>query len=142
MPALAVIYSRNHGAGSVLIRAASWWGRWSHVAIVDGGDVIEARAWHGVVRTPLALHLARASAHERVDIECPDPLAALTFARAAVGAGYDWGGLFGIALHERTEDPGRWFCSELVEAALVAGGRDRFRELPSRITPTASYLVA
>lgn len=142
MPALHVVYSRNHGVGSALIRLAAWGGKWSHAAILDGLDVIEARAWQGVVRTPLPIHCAHASRYEIVEIECPDPDAARRFAASQVGRRYDWGGVIGIPLRERIESPDRWFCSELVEAALIAGGRNRFRELPSRITPTASYLVA
>lgn len=142
MPALTVIYSRSHGIGSLLIRAASWWGAWSHVAIVDGDDVIEARAWQGVVRTPLDAHLQRASAHEVVQIECPNPQAVLSFARAQVGKPYDWGGVLAFPLREPLADESRWFCSELVEAALLAGGRARFREAPARVTPWQSYMVA
>jgi uncharacterized protein YycO len=141
MNALPVVYSRTSAIGSLLIRAAQWWAPWSHAAIVDGDGVIEARAGHGVVRTPMADFLARCSAVEHVQIACPDAAAALTFARSQIGKGYDYLAYIGFIARTDDEDRTRWECCELVEAALLAGGRQRFRVRPSRITPQQSFMV-
>ena len=47
---------------------------------------------------------------------------------AHLGDGYDWVGLFGVALPWRNEDPSRWFCSEAVASALGL-------HTPWRVTP-------
>jgi hypothetical protein len=41
----------------------------------------------------------------------------------------------------RWADGGRWFCSELFEAALIAGGLVRFRLDAARITPGHAWMV-
>jgi uncharacterized protein YycO len=142
MSHLTLIYSRSHDVGSLAIRAASWWGPWAHCGIVTPHNtVIEARASTGVVETPLRAFEARASACVAVRRECPNPLAAVVFAISQKGKKYDWGAVLGIPFREPWEDPGRWFCSELVEAAFIAGGRRRFEPNVWRITPTQSFSV-
>lgn len=58
---MRIIFSRSRSLGSVLIRAGSWWGAWSHCSLlVPGGLVIESVAARGgVVITPLHALLAR-----------------------------------------------------------------------------------
>ena len=48
-----VIFTRSHAIGSLLLRTALW-SPWSHCAIVDGEEVIEAAAFGGVRARPLA----------------------------------------------------------------------------------------
>jgi hypothetical protein len=45
-----------------------------------------------------------------------------TFLRAQVGKPYDFFGVAGIALGRIWQDPGKWFCSELIAAALCHCG--------------------
>jgi uncharacterized protein YycO len=142
MSHLVVIYSRSRNLGSVLIRAASWWEPWAHCGIVTPeGTVIEARAWRGVVETPLQDFERYATACIAVKRACPDPAAAIAFARQQIGKPYDWGAIFGFIFRERWERRDRWFCSELVEASFIAGGRRRFASDVHRITPTMSFNV-
>lgn len=143
MPYLSVLYSRARNPVSALIRLSAWWGPWSHCALVDGDHVIEARAMSGgVVRTPLALALQRASAHEFVEVECPRPELGLEWARSTIGARYDWAGLFAIPARQRDwQRPGRWYCSEHVEVALIRSGRVRWRAGLHGVHPTQSYFV-
>lgn len=143
MAHLTVLYSRSRNPATVLIRLAAWWGPWSHCGIVDGEHVIESRMLEGgVVRNPLKLALERASAHQFVDIECPDPGAGIEWARSTIGRPYDWTGLLAIPLRKRRwQDPGRWYCSEHVEAALVHAGRARFRDGLVGISPCQSFFV-
>lgn len=43
------------------------------------------------------------------------------WSEACVGAGYDWRGMFGAAVHLPGGDAKRWFCSEICIAALQRG---------------------
>lgn len=138
---IRAIYRRSRSIPSFLIRAFTWGSYWSHVGILGAdGHVIEASGWHGVVKTPLGEFLAKASEYECVDIYCPDPERALTFSEAQVGKPYDWGAVFGIVFRRNWAEDDSWFCFELLEAALVAGSRVRFREGINRITGNLSYL--
>lgn len=138
---MSLIYSRDDTIGSWLIRAMAGFSRWSHGAILDGGHVIEALAFRGVVRTPYRVFRDRVASHEVVEVECPNPQAAIAFARAQVGKAYDWRALLGYVLHRPMESVGRMHCIELIESALIAGGRRRFRRQPFRLTPEQSSMV-
>lgn len=143
MSHLTVLYTRTRTMGAALIRAGAWWGPWSHCGIVDGEHVIESLALQGgVVCTPLVEVIERSSHAEAVDIECPMPERGLEWAHSTVGEPYDWGGVLGIPLRARDwQAPGRWYCSEHVEAALVRAGRTRWRAGMHGISPCQSYYV-
>lgn len=138
----SIVYCRGGSIGSPLIRAADRWGRWSHCGIViPWGGVIEARAFHGVVLTPMVEVIARVSHLETVEIKVPDLAGGLAWAQAQIGKGYDYGAIFGNLLRESWQDDDRWECSELVEAFLAQCGRPRFREQAWRISPNLSWSV-
>lgn len=44
------------------------------------------------------------------------------FLYAQLGKPYDWRAVFGLGLGRNWRDPEKWFCSELVAAALEASG--------------------
>ena len=139
--ALRVIYTRRATLSSVAIRLAAWGGPWSHCGLIVGTDVVECLASRGgVVLTPLADVMAHSSAHEMVDIECPDPQRGITWALSTLGRPYDWTGVIGIPFRRRQwADDGRWYCSEHVERAVMEAGRVRFRDGLPGVSPTASY---
>lgn len=144
MSTLTLVYARSLTLGGLLIRNADRWGRWSHCGIVtEEGTVIEALARHGVVETPSDDFVERykhgAWAYRLV--ECPEPARAISWARTQLGKGYDFGAIFGNLLRESWQEDDRWMCSELVEAALVQGGRRRFEDAPWRISPNLSFMV-
>ena len=57
------IYCRSLSVGGALIRAASWWEQWSHCGLLTpDGTVINARAFHGVLRADLVDDLAEVQA--------------------------------------------------------------------------------
>lgn len=142
MSHLNVVYCRSYTIGALLIRASSWWDQWSHCGIVTPkGTVIEARAFAGVVESDLEEFVGRYSELEVVKIDCPDPAAAIEFARMQVGAGYDYGAIAEFVLRNPLNKHQRWHCAELVETALIAGGRDRFRRMPHRVSVAQSYMV-
>lgn len=137
-----LVYSRCRTPGSPLIRHADRWGQWSHCGIVAAANtVIEARAFHGVVQTPVFEFLYRASHTELVEIAVPDIAAGLTWAQQQIGKGYDYRSILGNLLRQSWQDDERWQCAELVEAFLVACGRPRFRASTWRISPNLSWSV-
>ena len=80
-----VVFCRKHHVGSLLLRAFLWSG-WSHCAIIDGDEVIEAVAPDGVRARPLADLLAESSRFEVLDFPARDPAAVIAAARAQIGA--------------------------------------------------------
>lgn len=124
---------------SWLIRAGSW-SQWSHVAIIDGDDVIEAIAINGVVRTPITVRKVQDTRWEVVAMPCADPSAVIAAAASQIGKPYDYTGVLGVGLHRDWQDDGRWFCSELVAYAFEAAGFPLFRaDAFRRISPQAIW---
>ena len=72
LPTVRVVFTRRRHPGSLLLRVFLW-SAWSHCAIVDGGQIIEAAATGGVRARPLADLLAESSHHAFVDLPCRDP---------------------------------------------------------------------
>ncbi|MGH8073653.1 MAG: YiiX/YebB-like N1pC/P60 family cysteine hydrolase [Lysobacter sp.] len=134
-----VVFSRRHHIGTVLLRAFLW-SRWSHCAIVDADEVVEATAMHGVQCRPLAALLAESSEYEIVEFPARDPAKVIAAARAQIGAGYDWLGVLGIGFRRRWQGADTWFCSELVAHAFHAAGEPLVRVDAWRITPRDLYL--
>lgn len=122
---IRILLSRSRTLGAVAIRAMPPVGPWSHCALITetGGEVIEALAFRGVVVTPMADALERASQWAIVDLRMPRPEDAHAWARSTIGAGYDWGGVFGIPFRQRQWQSGpRWYCSEHAAMACRQGG--------------------
>ena len=136
-----IVYSRTRSIASALIRAGAWWGPWSHCGIVDNGLVIEALALKGgVVLTPWDEFEARSSAWTLASFDVPDLEAGRRWAHSTIGSPYDWSGVLGIPFRERRWDrPGRWYCSEHVEAYLLRCGLYRWRSGLHGISPSMSY---
>jgi uncharacterized protein YycO len=139
---MKAVFCRHGNLGSLLLRTCMW-SSWSHCAIVTvAGTVIEARAFKGVTERPLRAFLDEASDYAFKDIAVEDDARAEAFARAQIGKPYDWFGAVGLGLHREWEQPDAWFCSELVEGAVVAGQRRRFVNQVKRITPQLAWMVA
>lgn len=139
---MKLFFCRSNTISSWLIRLFTW-SPWSHVAVVENDEfVIDATFKHGGVRRrALREVLAASSAFELVEIELPEESAALTFLRAQIGKPYDWTAILGFIGRSHWEEDDAWFCNELAEAAMVAGGRRRFRESLWRLTPRNSWMV-
>lgn len=139
---LTLLYARSWTVGGALIRAAQWFGRYSHAAILTPeGTVIDATAFNGVREQPFDLWARRYSHIRRIEIECPRPEEGIAFARSQIGAGYDYRAVMNFVLRKLDQDKTRWHCVEFVETAVAMAGRARFREDASRITPHQSYSV-
>lgn len=138
---MRIVFARKNTLSSWLIRLFTW-SRWSHVAIVDRAVAIESTFWgHGVRMRPLQDLIADHTWCEFGEVSLPDETAGIGFAYAQLGKPYDWTAIFGFVLRENWADDAKWFCSELVEASIKAGGFTRFREDLSRITPRDVWMV-
>lgn len=139
MSTITVLFTRKRNLGAAVLRAFQW-SDWSHVALVQGDDVIEATAAHGVRRVSLADAKVGVSREHCLELPCRDPDVAFAAAESQVGKGYDWGMIFGHPLRQDWDNRERWVCSELVAWAIREGGTDLFRCKPHRITPQHLYL--
>lgn len=132
----AILLYRGRGPVSRVIR---WQTRspYSHASILlpDGVTVIESIQFKGVHLRSLfdpkftdpfdAFSLAHATIGQWAQIE--------TFARAELGAGYDYRNIFRFVTRTTSGHDTRWFCSELVFAAVASAGI----KLLERIEPWA-----
>lgn len=138
---MQIIFCASRKIGSMAIRAVTW-SKWSHVAIVDGDEVIEAK-WPGVVVRPLAELQVDNQYYTVVDLPCRSPEAAIAAARSQVGKMYDMTALFGLFMHRDWQEEDRWFCSELVAWAFDQAGSPLFRpEAMHRITPEHLWMLS
>ena len=124
-------FSRGDGPAGVLVRAWTW--SWcAHVGFkLPSGMVLDATPECGV-----AIRRAEDDGTTRYfAVDAPLP-AVLARAATQLGRPYDWKGALGVGLHRDWQDPGRWFCSELVAWAFEQAGRPLLRAGQlSRITP-------
>jgi uncharacterized protein YycO len=113
--------------------------KYSHAAIVQSdGSVIESVEGVGVHRLS---RLPDVTPPDRIDLfEVRGPYGALTdgqighveaFLGQQLGLPYDWPDLLGFITRDgNNEARGAWFCSELVFAAIEAGGVTLLRDIP------------
>ena len=138
---MRILFCTSRLPGAVLIRSITW-SKWSHVALVDGDEVIEA-TWPAVRIAPLAEVVAKHSGHIIVDLPCRLPAEVIKAARTQVGKPYDLTALFGLLVHRDWQEDDAWFCSELVAWAFDATGQPLFRpEAMRRITPEHLWMLA
>lgn len=139
---MKIIYCSKPSLVSWLIRIFTW-SRFSHTAIVeDDVYIIDSTMTHGgVQRRRLAEIIEEYPTLVIVDVAVEDETKALEFARSQLGKPYDWTAIVGFIMRRDWADESDWFCSELAEASITAGGRVRFRESLSRITPEISWAV-
>jgi hypothetical protein len=138
LPEIHILLYRGHGLLSTLIRWQTD-GRVAHSALRNKGEVIEATPWRGVVKRPYAL--ADAVWAEAYVIPSLSPAhwnLAWDFANAQLGKKYDWLGIFRFLTRNKDQNPKRWFCSELVFAALAYGYLELLARVPAyKVSPEA-----
>lgn len=136
-PRLRVLLFHGHGLISALIR---WQTRsdYSHAAIqLDDGSIIEAWQGAGVRKLPgLKRGIEGIDAFE---ITAPyDHLAVLEFLDSVLvdNDGYDYWSVVRFVSRRRAKQNKKWFCSELVFAAIQAAGLNLFqRTHPWEVSP-------
>lgn len=136
MKTVNVIYGRNNLPFSWLIRAFTW-SRWSHCGIVDGDNVIEATAKHGVKVTPIAEFKRRYRSFAIAELPCreQDPI---SVARQQIGKKYDWSAVFSLVLRTGWNSDDKWFCSELIAHCIGLFRSDR----TGRVTPEELWKIS
>jgi uncharacterized protein YycO len=142
MKTVSIIFRRSNLIGSRILKTVLW-SEWSHCGIIDGDTVIEAAAFHGVVRTSLEQFKADGTHYTIIDIHLDDETAekVLENARSQLGKKYDYLGLLGIAFRNRhAEERNAWFCSELVAWAFEQAGHPLVRKAVWRVTPQDIYI--
>lgn len=142
MATLPIIYSRSRTIGGILIRAASWWDQWNHCGVITPEDtVLEARAFDGVIETPMSEFLQRYTQTQTVTVEVLDPAAGIAWGRSQLGAEYDYGAILEFVLRNPYNDKTKYHCAEYVENIITFAGRNRFRRLPHKVTVQQSFMV-
>lgn len=141
MGTLQLLFTTTHWPASWLIRAGTW-SAWSHVALVDGDQVIESVMGHGVRRVPLYSAIRRASRHTLVSLQARNPALIVSAAAEQIGKPYDYTAILGLGLHHDWQEDDAWFCSELVAWAFQQAGEPLFRaECLRRVTPQHLYML-
>lgn len=140
MEPVVVVFSRSKKIFSRLICLVTW-SKWSHVGLVHNNSIIEA-VGSGVRQVTLEeFH------HDKREVifvtyYVKDKAAVISFAQAQLGKKYDFSALIGILFKRNWGETTRWFCSELVAAALDSAGSSPFRRgLTGRITPNDLWMV-
>ena len=126
---------------SALSRLIRWrtWSDYSHAAwVFPDHSVIEA--WKGgVTHAPgiLAGHAADTEVHLfALDLTIEQRWAIQDFLIRQIGKPYDYAGILGFLAAAKTENPNRWFCSELIFAACKRAGIDLLKRVPAcKVSP-------
>lgn len=138
MGAISLLFSTSGHPMSAVIRVGTW-SDWSHVAIIDGNEVIEATAPAGVRRFPIN-HTKRSAI---VELPCRDPQAVIAAAASQIGKPYDFTAIIGLGLHRDWQQEDSWFCSELVAWAFEKVGDPLFRaDCLRRVTPQHLWMLS
>lgn len=111
---MIVIFGRSNHWISRLVRWRTR-SKWSHVGIIVGGHVLEARGPIGVQLTPLSQFESRYTVTERRCLPGSEEKA-----KSKLGAKFDMWGLWGIFFKKHLHHKDKWFCSELVAYASNA----------------------
>lgn len=136
---MKLIFGASRMPGSLLLQFFTF-SQWSHVGIVYGEFVVEAR-FPRVRMTTVGDFQAHYPRWEFAELPCADEAVAEAYARSRVGRLYDIGGLLAFPFQNRDfESSSRDFCSELPIRAAAAGGTRYVREQSlSRVTPGVLY---
>jgi uncharacterized protein YycO len=138
---IKIIYGTDRTISSLIVRVGTM-SRFSHCGIiVDLNNIVHAMPRQGVIVQPVREFENRFTDLVEVEVDIPRPDLAKEFALQQIGKKYDYTAILKLVLQRRWRENDRWFCSELVEAALRAGGRQRFRDEVYRITPQQSWSV-
>lgn len=124
MTAVTIRFTSKLHLGSKLMAALAQSEQFNHCMLLEGGMVYEAVCWHGVRYVPQSVSMHGVKIYQDMAVEVPDIEATRAFLREQLGAGYDWPGAAGIPFlrSDDWQDPSKWWCSELLIAALAAGG--------------------
>ncbi|MFC3457269.1 MULTISPECIES: hypothetical protein [Massilia] len=109
---------------SLAVGVAAGSRQFSHSITVIGERAYEASMTHGCRAGAVDQLMRGIVIYRDMPVVVPDIDAALAFAEAQMGKGYDFAGAVGIPLtySEDWTDDSKWWCSDLTFAILLAGG--------------------
>lgn len=138
---IKLAFCKSNTAISLAIRITTW-SQWSHVAIIDGDEVIEA-APSGVRRCSISTLYAENDVVEVVNFRCANPEAIINAANSQVGKPYDFTAVIGIYFHRDWQSRDRWYCAELVAWAFEQAKDPLFRsDALHRVTPQHLWMLS
>ncbi len=111
--------------GSKLMAVLAQQEQFNHCMLIDGdGMAYEAVCWHGVRLVPVRVSMRGVKLYQDMVLTVPDIEEMRAFLHDKLGSGYDWPGAAGIPFlrSDNWQDADKWWCSELLIAALAAGG--------------------
>lgn len=140
----------SHDPRSLFSRVISYltFGRMSHVALVNGDEVIEAMAdsaiYTGVRRIKLLEWIDQNPGGEIRRIRHPWPVAVWVHARTQIGKPYDWGWVLGFFFRQRNwHDEQKWTCAELIAWACEKAGKPILAgDAQWCVTPNILYMIS
>jgi len=136
------LFSRSHMIGSYLIRLKTW-SDWSHCALLTPDNTVIESVWpSGVREIPYDEWVQGKTKIDKKERIVPDETKTIAFLRSKIGKKYDTFAIIGIAIERNWRDPNEWYCSELNEAALAAGGLEIFDPLVTKfISPENRWII-
>lgn len=119
-----------------------WTGsKWVHVDVVAANAQLYGAAPDGGTRYRHAsVNLHRHAENVTVDMTSLQYAKFWEFLAQQHGKPYDWMGLLGVAWRTKLQDPDKWFCSELIQAALDYAGVDTGAGPSPKFTSPAGLL--
>lgn len=136
-----ILLSADDGDFSKAIRTITK-SKYSHAAIIEGDEVVEALASTGVSINKLSDAKARSEYWTVVEFYHPNPEKVYSIARSLVGTPYDKLWVASFALNKRLQNNQHFVCSEFVAHCLQAAGKKLFRDDDySRVIPDTFYML-
>ena len=135
---IEVRFIRTKGLIPKLIRWFTW-SKWNHVDICVNNKWYASTRQKGVHRSDLVdQNQLWFEVYPIYNTE-EQTEATETFLNSQMNKGYDWLGIFGFIIRKNLENKDKWFCSELVAAALNHAGY-KFED-PFKISPAKLYEI-
>lgn len=136
------LFSRSHAIGSYLIRLKTW-SKWSHCALLTPDDTVIESSWpHGVREVEFSEWAKNKTAWSQKTRIVPNEDKTVRFLRLQINKKYDVFAVIGILFQRVWSDPSEWYCSELNESALSAGGLATFDpETTNSISPQDRWSI-
>jgi uncharacterized protein YycO len=138
---MKLFFCTNDLPAAVAIRVFTW-SDWSHVAIVDGDEIIEA-VWPRVRVSKLEEAKNKYESWVIAEVKTRNDAEIIKAVRSQVGKPYDIGAIFGFVARRNWEKTDKWFCSELVAWAFSQANEPLFRPGTfSRVTPQHIWMIS
>jgi len=138
---MKLLFCTSDLPAAVAIRVFTW-SDWSHVAIIDGDEIIEA-VWPRVKVSKLDNVQKWYKRWAVAEIKTRNDAEIIKAVRSQVGKPYDIGAIFGFLTRRNWEKTDKWFCSELVAWAFSQANEPLFRPGTfSRVTPQHIWMIS